>query len=91
MYFDLEFVCDCNPGLDGEELVRSWINVVAGKGSEKLRLGTVTKPSAVSFAILVVEILEASRANTCTSTGKVDPICESLVARRHLRGQHYPL
>eukprot|EP00752_Nemacystus_decipiens_P006895 g6193.t1 len=31
MYFDLEFARACNPGLDGEELVRSWINVVAGK------------------------------------------------------------
>ncbi|CAN0260853.1 unnamed protein product, partial [Ectocarpus sp. 12 AP-2014] len=31
MYFDLEFACDPNPGLDGEELVRAWINVVAGK------------------------------------------------------------
>lgn len=31
MYFDLEFARDCNPGLDGEELVRAWINVVAGE------------------------------------------------------------
>lgn len=32
MYFDLEFARGYNPGLDGEELVRAWINVVAGKG-----------------------------------------------------------
>ena len=32
MYFDLEFARSYNPGLDGEELVRAWINVVAGKG-----------------------------------------------------------
>ncbi|CAM9198216.1 unnamed protein product, partial [Ectocarpus sp. 13 AM-2016] len=31
MYFDLEFARGPNPGLDGEELVRAWINVVAGK------------------------------------------------------------
>ena len=31
MYFDLEFARAYNPGLDGEGLVRAWINVVAGK------------------------------------------------------------
>lgn len=31
MYFDLEFARAHNPGLDGEWLVRSWINVVAGE------------------------------------------------------------
>ncbi|CAN0357860.1 unnamed protein product, partial [Ectocarpus sp. 8 AP-2014] len=31
MYFDLEFARGPNPGLDGEELVCAWINVVAGK------------------------------------------------------------
>ncbi|CAM9241375.1 unnamed protein product [Sphacelaria rigidula] len=31
MYFDLEFTRACNVGLDGEALVRAWINVVAGK------------------------------------------------------------
>lgn len=31
MYFDLEFLRGCNPGLDGEGLVRAWINVVAGE------------------------------------------------------------
>lgn len=31
MYFDLEFARAHNPGLDGEWLVQSWINVVAGE------------------------------------------------------------
>ncbi|CAM9662272.1 unnamed protein product, partial [Choristocarpus tenellus] len=31
MYFDLEFARAHNPGLDGEALVRTWINIVAGK------------------------------------------------------------
>lgn len=31
MYFDLEFARGCNEGLDGEVLVRAWINVVAGE------------------------------------------------------------
>ncbi|CAM9110286.1 unnamed protein product, partial [Discosporangium mesarthrocarpum] len=31
MYFDLEFRKALNPGLDGEALVKTWINVVAGK------------------------------------------------------------
>lgn len=37
MYFDLEFARGCNPGLDGEELVRAWINVVAGKGMREVQ------------------------------------------------------
>lgn len=41
MYFDLEFARGCNPGLDGEELVRAWINVVAGeKQCESLQIKT---------------------------------------------------
>ena len=31
MYFDLEFARAHNPGLDGEWLVRAWINIVAGE------------------------------------------------------------
>eukprot|EP00903_Cladosiphon_okamuranus_P013714 g12770.t1 len=31
MYYDLEFSRSYNDGLDGEELVRTWINVVSGK------------------------------------------------------------
>lgn len=46
MYFDLEFARGCNLGLDGEELVRAWINVVAGKG-----MGELQKKSA--FFVLV--------------------------------------
>lgn len=33
MYFDLEFARGWNPGLDGEELVQAWINVVAGEAN----------------------------------------------------------
>lgn len=49
MYFDLEFARACNPGLDGEGLVRAWINVVAGKAVVEV---TVSTPGAGSVDAL---------------------------------------
>lgn len=59
MYYDLEFSRSYNDGLDGEELVRTWINVVSGKGCGKLRL-CLGGNQALSVVSLVVEILEAN-------------------------------
>lgn len=45
MYFDLEFARGCNEDLDGDALVRAWINVVAGEG----RLPVCSFPSWSAF------------------------------------------
>lgn len=47
MYFDLEFTRACNVGLDGEALVRAWINVVAGERCiDKRPMGLLRMTSA---------------------------------------------